>query len=53
MANGGRPFPSSRNHNNAEIHEYKPVSANNGGSIVLEFSDEDDDDDDLGLGAIN
>ena len=53
MANGNKPLPSSRIQNSAMIHEYKPVSANNGGSIVLEFSDEDDDDDDLGLGVIS
>lgn len=37
----------------AASHEYKPVSAKNGGSIVLEFSDEEDDEDDLDLGVIS
>ena len=37
----------------AANHEYKPVSASNGGSIVLEFSDEEDDEDDLDLGVIS
>ena len=53
MANGGKPLPSSRIQKSAGNHEYKPVSANNGGSIVLEFSDEDDEDDNLSLGVIS
>ena len=53
MANGNEPLPSSKSRKSAGNHEYKPVSAKNGGSIVLEFSDEDDDDDDLEFGVVS
>ena len=53
FANGNKPLPSSRMQSGAASHEYKPVSASNGGSIVLEFSDEEDDEDDLDLGVIS